>query len=65
MDLEVAGMHRGDWFLWSDVDPRWFANGICTEGPQTAERACRQALERLKETLGDPPEDVTWVYKRP
>jgi hypothetical protein len=63
--MELSGdkkLKKGEWRVWSETDPRWEATGN-NPSSREAQKEGQEAVEKLKQELGDPPEDVLWVHK--
>lgn len=63
--MELSGdrqMSRGDWRIWSELDPRWEATGN-NQSSQEAQKEAQKAFEKLKQRLGDPPQDMLWMHR--
>lgn len=55
-------MSAGRWHLYSKTDPRWNERGDARAMAFTAgmPREVEAAIKRLKETLGEPPDDLEY-----
>jgi len=55
----------GTWWLRCVSDPRWDCSGDSEfVGGFTKPEECEAKLKKLKEKLGDPPEDLEWGYMK-
>jgi len=50
--------------LKSKADPRWNCHGRGEVGMFDMPREAKDAVERLKQTLGEPPADLEWDYMK-
>lgn len=48
------------WSISSASDPRWNASGTCCSGIFSIAAACETAIQKKKETLGEPPADLNY-----
>ncbi len=55
---------EGSWFLRSKKDPRWDCNGEGLVGAFSIPPACQRKIDELKQTLGEPPDDLEWEYMK-
>ncbi len=60
----AAGVREGTWWLHSKSDPRWNAEGQSVVGGLEMPDECRQKMEELKKTLGNPPRDLEFGYMK-
>lgn len=55
----------GCWYLNSKTDPRWNRHGRAEYcGGFTMPRECNLAIEDLKKSLGEPPDDLVYGYMK-
>lgn len=53
---------NGTWWIRSETDPRWDAQGSASVGGFCMPPEVEQAIKSKKETLGDPPDDLESGY---
>jgi len=58
------GIKEGSWSLRSNKDSRWNCYGRGTVGGLIMPIECKEKIEELKLTLGEPPSDLTWGYMK-
>jgi hypothetical protein len=59
-----VGLKPGTWWIRSEKDPRWNADGKGQVGMFGRPAEAEAKVEELKKTLGDPPEDLEWGYMK-
>lgn len=52
------------WQLYSKTDSKWNHSGDSYVGMFEMPRECKEKLEELKTSLGDPPDDLEWSYMK-
>lgn len=58
-------LREGSWQIWSESDPRWNRSGRSDGvGLFTMPLEAKDAIEKLKAKLGEPPEDLNWSYMK-
>lgn len=56
-------LSEGTWWMYSESDPRWDRSGRGLVG-MFSYRQQEQLRDELKETLGDPPDDLMFGYMK-
>ena len=55
----------GSWWIKCASDARWNCSGNSEfVGGFTIPEECERKIEKLKQKLGDPPEDLEWGYMK-
>ena len=54
----------GDWWVRSKKDPRWNCQGRAVVGGFMIPQEAKDAIEKKKSKLGDPPDDLTAEYMK-
>ena len=64
--MEISPEHfgPGTWWISSNIDPHWIAEGIGLVGGGQRPAEVGAKIEELKKELGDPPPDLEWGYER-
>jgi hypothetical protein len=57
-------LREGCWYVESKSDPRWNGTGEALVGMGAMPSAARAHIDRMKETLGEEPEDLLWGYHK-
>lgn len=57
-------VREGSWWLHSEKDPRWNCTGRAGVGGFVIPQECKNKIEQLKQTLGEPPDDLKWGYMK-
>lgn len=57
-------IREGSWWLHSKKDPRWDCNGRAYVGGLVIPQECENKIKQLKQTLGEPPDDLEWGYMK-
>jgi hypothetical protein len=55
---------RGSWTLSSATDPRWNCSGTGLVGGFVMPTEVKETIDRLTQTFGPPPADLTWEYMK-
>ena len=57
-----TSLKEGTWNLHSEIDPRWNCSGRSLCGKFIMPDECRSKQRELEQSLGDPPDDLSWGY---
>ena len=57
--------HKRTWYMSSKTDPKWNASGHSDYvGGFDIPIDCKNKIEFLKKSMGEPPEDLIWGYMK-
>jgi hypothetical protein len=62
--MSMFGPRKGTWWIRSEKDPRWNSEGRADVGGLVIPQECKDKIEELKITLGEPPDDLGWNYMK-
>ncbi|GEM_PF-6146615 len=60
----VVILREGTWWVRSKKDHRWNASGRAPVGGCVDGEECKEEIERLKQELGDQPDDLQSGYNK-
>lgn len=57
-------MSKGTWFVRSTIDPRWNKSGDGLVGGFEMPKEAKEHIEKMKQELGEMPDDLEWEYMK-